>query len=101
MQQEYLAIDTTQVPWKERPNPHVPGIILRKELFIDPDTGMQVRLVRYPAGVINPRAYAPVRPRHVRAGRYARDAPGSFGPGASSGFPRARRWTTAPAPPAT
>jgi len=41
--------------WEERFNDKAGGVILRKELFSDPETGMLVRLVRYPAGLINPR----------------------------------------------
>lgn len=40
--------------WEERPNSTIGRSLYRKNLITDPDTGMEVRLVRYPAGVINP-----------------------------------------------
>lgn len=52
--QEFFAIDATKQPWEERPNMKIGKSLFRKELFIDPETGVEVRLVRYPAGIINP-----------------------------------------------
>lgn len=40
--------------WQEHLNPLTGQSIFRKELFSDPATGMMVRLVRYPAGVVTP-----------------------------------------------
>ena len=51
---QFLAIDTTTLPWEERFSEQIGKAIFRKEFFSDPDTGMMVRLVEYPAGVINP-----------------------------------------------
>jgi quercetin dioxygenase-like cupin family protein len=48
------AIDTAALPWEERPNERIGRALYRKNLVEDPDTGMEVRLVRYPAGVLNP-----------------------------------------------
>ena len=48
-----LAIDTTALPWEERFNEHLGKTLYRKNLITDPDTGMEVRLVKYPAGVVN------------------------------------------------
>ncbi|MDB5384792.1 MAG: conserved hypothetical protein RmlC-like cupins domain [Planctomycetaceae bacterium] len=50
----YYAINTNEVPWLERFNEKLGRALFRKELYEDPETGMFVRLVRYPAGVINP-----------------------------------------------
>ena len=50
----FFAVDSTKLPWEERPNERIGRSLYRKELFIDPETGMEVRLVRYPAGCINP-----------------------------------------------
>ncbi len=41
------------MPWEERPNERIRRPLYRKNLFEDLDTGMEVRLVRYPAGVVN------------------------------------------------
>jgi quercetin dioxygenase-like cupin family protein len=54
MTSQFLAIDSTKLPWEERPIVHLGKSVFRKEMFSDPETGMLVRLVRYPAGVINP-----------------------------------------------
>jgi len=48
------AIDTHSMPWQERFNEQVGKALYRKDLIVDPETGMEVRLVRYPAGFINP-----------------------------------------------
>jgi glyoxylate utilization-related uncharacterized protein len=48
------AVDTTALPWEERPNEKIGRSLYRKNLIVDPDTGMEVRLVRYPAGIVNP-----------------------------------------------
>jgi quercetin dioxygenase-like cupin family protein len=49
------AIDTTAIPWEERPNERIGRSLYRKVLYTDPDNGAEIRLVRYPAGVINPK----------------------------------------------
>lgn len=43
---QFVAINTLEVPWEERFNEAIGKAIFRKELFSDPDTGMIVRLVR-------------------------------------------------------
>jgi quercetin dioxygenase-like cupin family protein len=48
------AIDAGALPWEERFNEKLGRPLYRKNLVEDPETGMSVRLVRYPAGVINP-----------------------------------------------
>ena len=53
--QSPIVIDTNSMPWEERFNEHIGRALYRKNLVEDPETGMEVRLVRYPAGVINPR----------------------------------------------
>jgi quercetin dioxygenase-like cupin family protein len=50
-----MAIDTQALPWEERFNEKLGRALYRKNLVTDPDTGMEVRLVRYPAGVVNVR----------------------------------------------
>ena len=50
---EMIAVDTAALPWQERFNEKLSRALFRKELYTDPDTGMEIRLVRYPAGVIN------------------------------------------------
>lgn len=50
---QITVIDTQAQPWEARFNETLGKTILRKNLITDPDTGMEVRLVRYPAGVTN------------------------------------------------
>src|ERR1700693_4488104 len=49
------AIDSNAIPWEERWNEHLGKMLYRKNLFEDPETGAEIRIVRYPAGVINTR----------------------------------------------
>jgi hypothetical protein len=51
---EFFAINTSQQPWEERYNEKLGKAILRKDLYTDPESGAEVRLVRYPAGLVNP-----------------------------------------------
>ena len=48
-----IAIDAPNQPWEQRTITPTGDPVFRKNLYTDPDTGMEVRLVRYPAGVIN------------------------------------------------
>ena len=74
-EQKLIAIDTA-LPWEERFNEKLDGRSIRKNLIIDPDTGMEVRLVRYPAGVINVRHTHPA----PTACMYWKDAGHARGP---------------------
>lgn len=49
------VIKTGSLPWEERFNEKIGAALYRKNLFNDPETGMEIRLVRYPAGILNPR----------------------------------------------
>jgi quercetin dioxygenase-like cupin family protein len=48
------VIEANSLPWEERFNEKIGRALYRKNLFTDAETGMEIRLVRYPAGVINP-----------------------------------------------
>src|SRR3954452_13079135 len=87
MSDRLFGLDATAMPWEERYSDAVGAAIYRKELFTDPDTGMVVRLVRYPAGVINPAHTHP-----CGHGTYVLDGTlvthqGPFGPGCFVWFP--------------
>ena len=87
MTDHFFALDTAAVPWEERYSDAVGRSIYRKELFTDPDTGMIVRLVRYPAGVINPAHTHPCgHGMYVLEGTLATHK-GTFGPGCFVWFP--------------
>ena len=82
-----IAIDTNALPWEDRFNEQTGVTLHRKELFQDPDTGMQVRIVRYPAGFINP-----WHTHHCAHGMYVLEGTlvtheGSYGPGSFVWFP--------------
>jgi hypothetical protein len=46
-----IAIDAA-LPWEGRFNEKLGQALYKKDLITDPDTGMEVRLVQYPAGLI-------------------------------------------------
>lgn len=86
-QQAFLALDAEQLPWEERFNEKVGRALYRKELFRDPETGIEVRLVRYPAGAINPRHTHPCgHGMYVLEGTLVTHK-GRFGPGSFVWFP--------------
>jgi quercetin dioxygenase-like cupin family protein len=49
------VVDAKALPWEERFNEKIGRALYRKNLFTDAETGMEIRLVRYPAGIVNPR----------------------------------------------
>jgi quercetin dioxygenase-like cupin family protein len=82
-----IAIDTNAMPWEERFNEHLGQSLFRKKLIDDPDTGMRVRLVRYPAGVMNKRHTHPcAHGMYVLEGTLVTHA-GRFTPGHFIWFP--------------
>jgi len=84
---EMYAIDTEVVPWEERFNERIGRALFRKVLYTDPDNGAEIRLVRYPAGVINPRHTHPCgHGMYVLEGTLVTHA-GSFPPGSFVWFP--------------
>src|SRR3954451_5261992 len=83
----FFGVDTSQIPWEENWNAKIGRALFRKELFSDPDTGMMVRLVRYPAGVINPSHTHPCgHGMYVLEGNLVTHR-GVFGPGSFVWFP--------------
>ena len=81
------VIDTRTMPWDERFNERIGRALFRKELYTDPETGGLIRLVRYPAGVINPRHTHPCgHGMYVLEGKLVTHA-GTFAPGMFVWFP--------------
>ena len=81
------VIDSNALPWEERFNEKIGAALYRKNLFIDPETGMEVRLVRYPAGNVNPRHTHPCgHGMFVLEGTLVTHE-GTFGPGSFVWFP--------------
>lgn len=84
---EMMAIDTRALPWEERFNEKLGRALYRKNLVVDPETGMEVRLVRYPAGVVNVWHTHPcAHGMYVLEGTLLTQA-GQFGPGSFVWFP--------------
>ena len=83
----FVAIDTNTIPWEENFNEKIGRALFRKALFSDPETGMMVRLVRYPAGVINPNHTHPCgHGMYVLEGNLVTHR-GTYGPGSFVWFP--------------
>ena len=83
----FIAINTQEIPWEERFNEKLGRALFRKDLFLDSETGVEIRLVRYPSGVINPSHIHP-----CGHGMYVLDGTlvthkGTFGPGTFVWFP--------------
>ncbi len=49
-----VAVESRLLEWEERHLQPIQAKVYRKNLFSDPGAGMEIRLVRYPAGVVNP-----------------------------------------------
>ena len=82
-----VAIDTRTMPWEERFNERIGRALFRKNLYTDPETGGEIRLVRYPAGVINPSHTHPCgHGMFVLEGTLVTHR-GRFGPGTFVWFP--------------
>ena len=81
------AIKTSSLPWEERFNQTIGAALYRKNLFTDPETGMEIRLVRYPAGIVNPRHTHPcAHGMYVLEGTLVTHE-GQFSPGSFVWFP--------------
>lgn len=87
MNPKLTAIDTTTMEWETRYNETLGKTLYRKNLIIDPDTGMEVRLVKYPAGVTNKLHTHPcAHGMYVLEGTLVTHD-GQFGPGSFVWFP--------------
>jgi len=82
-----IAINTHEMPWEERFNERIGKALFRKNLYTDQETGMEIRLVRYPAGIINPAHTHPCgHGMYVLEGTLVTHA-GSYPPGSFVWFP--------------
>jgi quercetin dioxygenase-like cupin family protein len=85
--QKMIAIDTAAMPWEERFNAFLGKTSFRKMLLQDADTGMEVRVVRYPAGYMTTwHTHTCAHGMYVLEGTLVTHA-GSFGPGGFVWFP--------------
>ncbi len=90
-QETMIAIDTSAMPWEERYMEALGKSNFRKLLLQDPDTGMEIRLVRYPAGFVTT-----WHTHHCAHGMYVLEGTlvthaGRFGPGGFVWFPEGMR----------
>ncbi len=84
---EFLAVDTNEIPWEERFREEIGHVIFRKVLLTEPETGCLFQLVRYPAGVVNPRHTHPCgHAIFVLEGSLVTHK-GTYGPGSFVWFP--------------
>jgi quercetin dioxygenase-like cupin family protein len=84
---QFVTVDTETMPWEERPNERIGRALYRKDLFSDPETGVMIRLVRYPAGVLNPSHTHPCgHGMYVLEGQLVTHR-GVYGPGSFVWFP--------------
>jgi quercetin dioxygenase-like cupin family protein len=82
-----IAVDANSLPWEERFNERIGRNLYRKNLFTDPETGMEIRLVKYPAGIVNPLHTHPcAHGMYVLEGTLVTHA-GRFPPGSFVWFP--------------
>ena len=89
--QEMIAIDTTTMPWEERYQEALHKSNFRKLLLQDQDTGMEIRLLRYPAGFTATwHTHACAHGMYVLEGILVTHA-GSYGPGWFVWFPEGMR----------
>jgi quercetin dioxygenase-like cupin family protein len=87
MSQQVIAINSNAMPWEERFNEKLGRALYRKNLVTDPETGMEIRLVKYPRGVINVRHTHPcAHGMYVLEGTLAANG-GRYGPGSFVWFP--------------
>ena len=82
-----VVINAAEAGWEERFNEKIGRPLFRKDLFSDPETGVMIRLVRYPAGVVNPQHTHPCgHGMFVLEGKLVTHE-GTYGPGTFVWFP--------------
>ena len=84
---KFKALNTADLAWEERFNETLGKTLYRKNLHEDAETGMEIRLVRYPKGVINKRHTHPcAHGMYVLEGNLVTHK-GVYGPGTFVWFP--------------
>jgi len=83
----FVAVNAEAIPWEGYTTERVSRTLFRKILFAEPETGMTIALVRYPAGIINPSHTHPCgHALYVLEGRLVTHR-GVFGSGTLVWFP--------------
>ncbi len=87
MSKQFEAINPGELPWEARWNEALQKTLFRKNLITDADTGMEIRIVKYPAGVINKMHTHPcAHGMYVLEGTLVTNR-GQYGPGHFVWFP--------------
>ena len=88
MTEEFYSIDTTTTEWEATHNPK-PGVDLgRLMLRKDPKNGAEIRMIRYPKGVLNPEHTHPCGHGIFVLEGTLRTHKGEYGPGTWVWFPQ-------------
>jgi quercetin dioxygenase-like cupin family protein len=77
----FNAIDTGTTEWDSSHNPKLGVDLGRLMLRKDPDTGAEIRMIRYPKGVLNPEHTHPCGHGIFVLGGKLQTHKGTYGPG--------------------
>ena len=85
--EQYTAIDTRSVEWGKSFNPKLGVDLGRLMLRKDPNNGAEIRMIRYPKGVVNPEHTHPCGHGIFVLEGKLRTHKGTYGPGTWVWFP--------------
>jgi quercetin dioxygenase-like cupin family protein len=85
---KYYSIDTRSEQWQESFNPKLGVALGRLMLRKDPRTGAEIRMIRYPKGVINPAHTHPCGHGIFVLEGTLKTHKGEYGPGSWVWFPQ-------------
>ncbi|MEX0762012.1 MAG: cupin domain-containing protein [Dehalococcoidia bacterium] len=86
--EQFTVIDTTAVEWEDSFNPRLGVALGRLMLRKDPGTGAEIRMIRYPKGIVNPAHTHPCGHGIFVLTGTLRTHRGDFGPGTWVWFPK-------------
>jgi len=83
---QFVSVNTNEIPWRvDTIHPTLRWDV--KDLFTDPETGIDMALVRYPAGIVNPwHTHPHGHGMYVLEGKLVTSR-GTYGPGTFIWFP--------------
>jgi quercetin dioxygenase-like cupin family protein len=90
--EQYTTIDTTVVEWDKSFNPKLGVELGRLMLRKDPKNGAEIRMIRYPKGVVNPEHTHPCGHGIFVLEGKLRTHEGTYGPGTWVWFPQGERF---------
>jgi quercetin dioxygenase-like cupin family protein len=85
--EQYTVIDTKAVEWDKSFNPTLGVDLGRLMLRKDPDNGAEIRMIRYPKGIVNPKHTHPCGHGIFVLEGKLRTHKGTYGPGTWVWFP--------------